>query len=88
MKEFQDAEKEDDKEITIDIYVRNTQDKKRELANKLLGSKIKIEEEEINIINSNELPEPEPKKEEIEFEVEPTNEEKECILMEQEDVRY
>jgi SNF2 family DNA or RNA helicase len=88
MKEFQDAEKEDDKEITIDIYVRNTQDKKRELANKLLGSKIKIEEEEINIINSNELPEPEPKKEEIEFEVELTNEEKECILMEQEDVRY
>ena len=36
MKAFQDAEKEDDKEITIDIYVRHTQDKKRELANAIL----------------------------------------------------
>jgi SNF2 family DNA or RNA helicase len=83
MKEFQEAEKEEEKEITIDIYVRQTQNRKRDIANKLLGSKIKVEEEEINIINSNELPD---KKEEIEFEVELTNEEKECILMEQEDV--
>jgi SNF2 family DNA or RNA helicase len=83
MKEFQEAEKEEEKEITIDIYVRQTQNRKREIANKILGSKMKAEEENINIVNSNDLPD---KKEEIEFEVELTNEDKECILMEQEDI--
>ena len=83
MKEFQEAEKEEEKEITIDIYVRQTQNRKREIANKILGSKMKAEEENINIVNSNELPN---KKEEIEFEVELTNEDKECILMEKEDI--
>ena len=34
MKEFQEAEKEEEKEITIDIYVRQTQNRKRDIANK------------------------------------------------------
>lgn len=89
MKEFQEAEKEEEKEITIDIYVRQTQDKKRELANKVLGTTFKQEEENVNIIDSKELP---IIKEQIEFVVEEEEEltidtyEKECELMAKEDL--
>jgi SNF2 family DNA or RNA helicase len=89
MKEFQEAEKEEEKEITIDIYVRQTQDRKRALANKVLGSKIKQEEEKIDIVDSQKLPKL--SKEDIEFEVEEEltinlSEKDECELMAKEDV--
>ena len=91
MKEFQEAEKEEEKEITIDIYVRQTQDRKRALANKVLGSKIKQEEEKIDIVDSEKLPELQISKEDIEFEVEEEltinlSEKNECELMAKEDV--
>lgn len=89
MKEFQEAEKEEEKEITIDIYVRQTQDRKRALANKVLGSKIKQEEEKIDIVDSEKLPKL--SKEDFEFEVEQEltinlSEKDECELMAKEDV--
>jgi len=69
MKAFQDAEKEEEKEITIDIYVRHTQDKKRELANSILNKK-DIEEKEDTQSNKKTKQEKQDTKEEIEFVIE------------------